>query len=86
MDGETWEKVILALIGGIGGFIGGLFTKLLALIFPSYNDLVKEINELKAENRQLREDKNGLEDDVNQLTERIEDLERQARGRSTLGL
>lgn len=75
MDESTWEKVILALLGGLGGFIGGLFTKLLALVVPGYNDLIKQNQDLKDENERLREKNASLWDQVEELSEKQQELE-----------
>lgn len=75
MDDTTWEKVILALLGGLGGFIGGLFTKLLTLVVPGYNDLIKTNQDFRDENERLREKNASLWDQIEELSEKQQELE-----------
>ena len=63
------EKALYGILGAIGGLIGGLFTKLILLIFPSYAQLLEDLKHereenrlLRKENAALREEKEGLED------------------------
>lgn len=43
------EKLLIAVLG----FIGGFFTGLMKLVFPSYRDLVEENQELREKVRTL---------------------------------